>query len=154
MKDSEGNVYPITRKEILTMYLNSNFTVSSTNTYTKITGFILGEQVGGKLTFSNNSIVIGAGVSKIKISYNIKLGVPNTTRVFTYLEHNGNRISQEGYWPTGTNAQGNISFSPRLMEVQEGDYFELACYGQANVIIYGKGTGQFISTYMTIEVIE
>lgn len=141
-------------KNIITMYLNSNYTIPTANVQSKITGFVLGEQVGNKLTFSNNNIVIGAGVSKIKISYTIKLGVPNTTRVFTYLVYNGATISQEGFWPTVANAQGNISFSPRLMGVQEGDVFNLACYGQANVTIYGKSTGRFISTFMTIEVVD
>lgn len=140
-------------KNIMMIYLSDSYTMAATNVFYSISGFALGSSIGNKLTFSNNRIYIGAGVSKIKINYTAKIQSVNTTRTFIYLTMNGVNISQEGWWPGASGQQSTISFTPKLIDVNEGDYFSLACYGTQNTIILGK-TGYFEPTYMTIEVIE
>ena len=141
----------------LTAYLGSDFTIAATNTVYDIS-LTEGTKVGTKLSVSGGKIVIGAGVSKVRVSYTAKCASPaNSTRTFTYLMQDINgtdyALSQEGAWFGGTNWQVNISYGPRVISVNQGDKFYLRCYGYKSNTIAGKA-GDIIPTILTVEVIE
>lgn len=141
-------------RNIMTMYLQTNFKLSANNTAFDVTGFAQGVTVGNKLTFSNNRIYIGSGVSKVKVCYSAKIQSVNTTRTFVYLSQNGNHISQEGWWPGASGQQSTVGVTSRVLNVNEGDYFNLRCYGTANTLIMGKENAPFVFTTLTVEVVE
>ncbi len=143
---------------IMTVYLKADFTISATNTTYDLTNVETLTNVGTKLSLVSGKIKIGAGVSKVKVSYTAKcLSPANTTRTFMYLMYNHSNtdvaISQEGAWFGGTNWQVNIGVVPRVLSVSEGDTFWLRCYGYKNNTIGGKA-GDFIPTILTVEVVE
>lgn len=145
-------------RNIMTVYLPSNFTIANTNTAYEMTTMTLGESVGNKLSLVNGKIVIGAGVSKVKVSYTAKtVSAANTTRTFTYLMQDINgtatAISQEGSYYSATNQQVNIGYQPRVVSVSQGDAFYIRCYGYKNNYIAGAG-GTFMPTLLTVEVVE
>ncbi len=145
-------------KNILTAYLTSDFVIPNTNTIYDLSNMTLGENVGNKLSLVNGKIVIGAGVSKVKVNYTAKTtSAANTTRTFTYLMQDINgtatALSQEGSYYSATNQQVNIGYTPRVVSVNQGDAFYLRCYGYKNNTIAGA-TSTFIETYLTVEVVE
>ena len=145
-------------KNILTAYLTSDFTIPNTSTLYDLTNMTVAENIGNKLSLSNGKIVIGAGVSKVKVSYTAKtMSSANTTRTFTYLiqDINGTAtaISQEGSFYSATGQQFNVSYSPRVISVNQGDAFYLRCYGNKNNTIGGY-SGGFMCTIITVEVVE
>lgn len=138
----------------MTMELDTTFTLSANNTSYDIPGFVVNNSLGSKLTFLNNKITIGSGVTKIKISFNAKVLSANTTRTFVYLTKNGTNISQEGAFPIASSQTITLGYSPRIITVQQGDEFWLRCYGASGAKIVGLDGGTFVDTYLTIEVIE
>ena len=145
-------------RNIMTVYLTSDFTIPNTNTAYDITNMSLGESVGNKLSLVNGKIVIGDGVSKVKVSYTAKtVSAANTTRTFTYLMQDINgtatALSQEGSFYSATNQQVNIGYQPRVVSVNSGDAFYIRCYGYKNNYIAGAAS-TFIPTLLTVEVVE
>lgn len=145
-------------KNIMTIYLASDFTIPNTNTVYDLTNMAVAGSTGNKLTYANGKIVIGAGVSKVKVSYTAKtMSNANTTRTFTYLMQDINgtatAISQEGSFYSATNQQVNIGYQPRVVSVSQGDAFYLRCYGYKNNVI-GGAASTFVITYLTVEVVE
>lgn len=141
-------------KNIMTITLANDYTMAQSNTFYDITGFAVESSVGNKLTFNNNRIYIGSGVSKVKVCYTAKIQSVNTTRTFIYLSYNGNNVSQEGWWPGASSQQNSVGISPRVVDVNNGDYFNLVCYGTQNTKILGSNGLSFVITTLTIEVIE
>ena len=156
--NGKAEISDIPTPNIMTAYLKADYSIPNTNTIYSLTNMEVAESVGSKLTLSNGKIVIGAGVSKVKVSYTAKVvSNANTTRTFTYLiqETNGvaNAISQEGYWYGGTNWQVVNTYGPRVVSVNQGDEFYINCYGYKNNSIAGANS-TFIQTFITVEVIE
>ena len=140
-------------KDIMTIKLGSDFTISQTNTQLQITGFSIASKIGDKLTFSNDKIIIGAGVKKVLVSYNVKhINGNDITRSFSYLKHNDNNLSQEASFFAGTNNQITVSIVPQLVDVQAGDSFWLAVYGAKNNKL--GGVLDWRTTALTVEVVE
>lgn len=141
---------------IMTVRLTSDYTIATANTTEQITTTGLYNSIGDKLTYNATTkrIVVGAGVSKVKVSYSAKcVASASTTRTFVYLVHNGTQISQEGAYFRATNDQIYVGNTPKLVDVNEGDYFFLQCYGaKNNKVAYGSST--FICSYFTVEVVE
>ena len=143
---------------IMTVYLKADYTMPNSNTVYDLTNTAVSSSIGSKLTFSNGKIVIGAGVSKVKVSYTAKtISSANATRTFTYLMQDisgtATALSQEGHWYGGTNWQVVNTYGPITLNVNEGDAFYLSCYGYKNNVIAGA-TSSFMPTILTVEVIE
>ena len=141
------------QKDIITIKLDSDFTISSTNTITQITGFSVEEQIGNNLSLASDKIVIGAGVKKVLVSYTAKhLNTTSTTRSFSYLQLNGTSCSQEAAFFPATNSQITVSLQPQLFQVQQNDSFSLVVYGQQGNKIGGAAAWRITS--MTVEVVQ
>jgi hypothetical protein len=139
------------QKDIITIKLKSDYTIKTTSAVEKVTGFQMYDKVGDKLDFSNNNVIIGSGIKKVKVSYNAKIiSTKSTTREFTYLTKNSDNTTQEGAFFSATNQQITNTISPIVYSVNEGDTFGLAIYGEAG----NQLSCYLLSTALTVEVVE
>lgn len=134
--------------EIATAYLSSNID-NAGQQYLQMTQI---NSNSDKLTLSSGGILIGAGISKIKISGNI-FGVSdnNNSYLWCYIRKNrGSTTTNESIAIDNTNTLfGSVSFSPKLIDVQEGDLIILYKEDGNSTSIRGAG-----NTWLTVEVVE
>lgn len=142
-------------KSIVTAHISGTQTVTaSASSYGKVA---LDSYVscGSKLTFntSTNQIRIGAGVSKILISAQIRFNNAwNSGVVGSAIYKNGEIASiTMNYKANATSALGIIN-APRLIDVAENDLIDLRYY--TSVAISAKTLGTANGTYLTVEVVE
>lgn len=149
----DGDYVPIGYKEvktgIITAFLKAG--AYSTGAYSLFDNYT---KVGNGLTISNNSIVIGSGVSKTKIcsNFNIQVNSAGNCYIQTYIKKNGNTIMRN-YERINIQQYGYIccTIPSFVEEVSEGDEITIECYsdfaGTVHNDVYGK-------SYMTVEVVE
>ena len=105
------------------------------------------------LTYADNSIVIGAGISKILVTANV-FGIKGSTNM-TYLwtaikiDRNGTYNNVSFALDDQTDGFACTTHSGFLIDVQQGDKIKLI--SMINEIIYFRGA---YNTYLTVEVIE
>lgn len=157
------SIEKLSQKDIMEIKLLSNYSINATSSYEYINGFGVFNQIGSKLTFANDRITIGAGVKKVLATYhataNAKSG--STNGLYTYLRQISPNltypnISQDRINFTSSGGMGQVTLSPQLLEVEEGDEFLLACYGEAGATIVGTSPvkNTFNKTTLTIQVVE
>ncbi len=110
-----------TTKEIMDIGLkeHTNIEIPSAYSYNKVPFNVLKNSIGDKLTFKNGEIIIGKGVSKIKISSTFMLN-DIVGHLYAGATLNGQSITN-GYVTKDTDGWINISQSPQLFDVKEGD---------------------------------
>lgn len=111
----------------------------------------ISDNEGNKFTISNNEIVIGAGVSKVRISAGIFIEqLQNTGYLWGKIYKNSTFISGAmiPYSNTGDNL--SVSVSPMIVNVEEGDTFKLILDSTAG----GKIRTGSPNTWILIEVVE
>lgn len=105
-----------------------------------------------RLTLSSGGILIGSGISKIKISGNV-FGVSNDNSGYLWCyitKTRGTTNTNESIAIDNTNTLfGSVSFSPKLINVQEGDLIRLFKEDGSTTSIRGAG-----NTWLTVEVVE
>ena len=152
--DSEGNKY-LQEKNVMTLSLHSNFTVQNTNQYLPL-NLELDTKIGNKLSLENGGIKIGSGVSKILVSAQMSFEAKNTRNIHFRVTKNNNssedNILAWRYEHFNNGDLGNLTISPILGEVQEGDLINLYYYCGAGDIISGNAFGK--RTNMTVVVVE
>ena len=113
-------------------------------------------QVGDDLILSENKVVIGKGISKVKVSCNVVVGSAN--RHWFQLKHYGEDkvIKSKIVDLIGLDTSGFLqkSSSPVLVEVEENDYFTLEYTAVNAGGILNDGISNDNATYMTIEVVK
>lgn len=113
--------------------------------------------VGNKLTNSNGGITIGAGVSKVKVGFNLWAAPGVDKRVWFMLRQHK---SGGGYEYIGdiisVDRSGFVtgSISPVLVNVKEGDYFAIGYSNDASGVGINQATDNKHATNLTVEVIE
>lgn len=145
----------VEEKNMLTAKMMSDYTIQTTDTAEDIEAFSLYNSIGNKLIIDNGCIKIGAGVNKVKVSYNAtsQNSTSNATnRTFTYLMQNTTALTQESHYFNRTGEQISVSHNPIIRDVNEGDIFFLRVYGLAGGKIMGGSS--FCHTAITVEVIE
>lgn len=151
--DLVSAINEVNEKNIITIGLSGDYTIPTTNTALKITGWTALDTIGSKLSLSNNQIVIGSGVSKVKVSFvaNVRSSA-SATAMSIYLRYNNTFISQETASFTATNQSEELVYIPRLIDVQENGTIDLLAYGtQGNKVLAGYDS--IIDTIMTVEVV-
>lgn len=152
--DSEGNKY-LQEKNVMTLSLHSNFTVQNTNQYLPL-NLELDTKIGNKLSLENGGIKIGSGVSKILVSAQMSFEAKNTRNIhFRVTKNNTDSLDNVFGWRYehfNNGDLGNLTISPILGEVQEGDLINLYYYCGAGDIISGNAFGK--RTNMTVVVVE
>lgn len=152
--DSNGNKY-LQEKNVMTLSLHSNFTVQNTNQYLPL-NLELDTKIGNKLSLENGGIKIGSGVSKILVSAQMSFEAKNTRNIhFRVTKNNTDSLDNVFGWQYehfNNGDSGNLTISPILGEVQEGDLINLYYYCGAGDIINGNAFGK--RTNMTVVVVE
>lgn len=141
-------------KSILTAKLSNEHVIATTNINEEIKDFEEYNKVGTKFSISNGVIKIGAGVSKILISYKANLyNGSSQTITYTYLiKKSGNTtnvLTQEAMsWHTTNLIMSNMA-TPILLDVSENDEIWLRVYGGQGQKVSVSPTR--VNTYITIE---
>lgn len=138
------------KTNIITAYLNQNYVITTSNTYEKIP-LDGSESVGSKLTLnSSGEIVIGAGVTKVKVSAKIcMVGSTIVTGTKNFVIMKNNNIA-ERIWNKIDTFNSTLIIPTSMFSVAEGDKITMAYYGVQNETAnYGA---QF--TTLTVEVVE
>lgn len=158
--DDEGNNYfdvngeyykngeKLIQNNIIAISLSSSEDCSVLESYTKITGFEEVFKIGDKLSFSNNEIVIGKGVSKVLI--NAKFTWYAETEGLKYIKVLKN--NSQVIWST-IDVQRHCFTSDVVsnfpIEVAEGDKISMVYYTNTS----GDELGDQGRTYLSVEAI-
>lgn len=111
--------------------LSASFTTDIEPTlqqYVELSNWNAIETVGNKLSIKNGKIVVGTGVSKIKISG--ILGVRDTTNQLIYIYGRKNGANINTPWVVNTVLDYQSMIYNNLISVKEGDIISIAVYGQ------------------------
>ena len=150
--DLVSAINEVNEKNIITVGLGSDFTVTTANTLTPVTGWSSLDTIGNKLSLSNNKIVIGSGISKVKVSYSAEVRSAGSGTINLYLRKNENLISQEAETFTANNQNGELMYIPRLIDVAENDTIDLGIYAPQNSKVVA-GYDDIRASIMTVEVV-
>ena len=125
------------------------FTSTNKKTYIPADNSIL---LGSKLTISNNKIIVGSGVSRVKVSGNATFITSDTNYTMNVeIDLHVNQIEvKRAINYAGVTRYAFCSFSETIINVAEGDEIQLQVWNNSagNYSIDGKGT------WLTVEVIE
>lgn len=104
--------------------------------------------VGDKFTVTSGSVYVGSGISKVLVSahakYQCKTGIKNLV-----IRKNGTSIAEINQYANFSSSLAlPLAITPVLIDVTEGDYFDLWWYGATNDVM------QAALTRMTIEAVE
>lgn len=140
----------LNQKNILTANLLDNYTIQSTDSY-EILPLAQYINIGNKLSVnSSGGIVIGAGVSCVKVSSNVSYN----TVASANAKWNTIFKNTSAYYPCPTYANARISIanSGGLIPVTQGDVIYLEVLGTATDVIRGGAGNKY--TTLTVEVIS
>ena len=109
---------------------------------------IKANSVGDKFTVTSGSVYVGSGISKVLVSayakYQCRTGIKNLA-----IRKNGTSIAEINQNANfSSNSALPFAITPVLIDVTEGDYFDLYWYGATNDVM------QASLTRMTIEAVE
>ena len=151
--DVVSAINEVNEKNIMSITLSSTYTIPTSNTLVSVSGFSLLNSVGSKLTFSNNKIVVGAGVSKILVSYSAEALSNASSNLSIYLSVGSSLITQESIKFTAANQVGEVVCTPMLIDVNENDAIGLTVYSTQGNKITGTVDGRN-ETVITVQVVE
>ena len=137
------------KTNIITAIRTTDFTITQSDAYVDIP-FDDSVVIGTKLSLSNGKVVIGSGVSKVKISSKICLPSSGITAGHKNLVIRKNGTVVDRTWQYLDVRNSSMVTPVRIIEVTEGDSLSLSYYGKANEKI--AGTSPF--TDFTVEVVE
>ncbi len=150
--DLVSAINEVNEKNIITVGLSSDYTTPTANTILQITGWTSLDTIGNKLSLSNNKIIIGSGISKVKVSYSAEVRSAGSGSINLYLRQNDTLISQEVESFTAANQSGELMYIPRLIDVQENDTIDLVIYAAQNSKLIA-GYDDIKASIMTVEVV-
>lgn len=149
--DSEGNKY-LQEINILKVALFSDIDLTATADYQYIQINLQEDiKLGTKLNFSNNKIVIGAGVRHIKVTANCIIR-STVEDLFGLVIQKNNRNVVRTYSHVYENDYGDFQIPSTILEVSQNDNISIAAYinhknEEITVRSYEK------STFLQVEVI-
>lgn len=152
----EGKVAALEEKNIMTIMKDANQSITQNVNPQQIT-FDTSIKVGTKLTFSNNSIKIGQGVSTILVSACCWANAISGYKWISLRRKRGSNyeIFSQAISPLNTSETwDSVTVTPALIDVVENDEISLW------IAITGNGAGSVdagtykASTYITVEVVE
>lgn len=111
------------------------------------------ERVGDKLTVEGTAITVGSGVSKVKVTGNLRVknNVETSEMVVNVYIYKNDAVVVAGRNILGASEASIIAIPPKLLSVAEGDTLQLGFYkNNTNSLT----TEQNDSSYLTVEVVE
>lgn len=147
---SKPLILELKEKNIITAYPTANLSNVSDNTLIRLSESVI---AGDKLSLKDNAIVIGKGVSKIKVSGTIFYQALPSNQVYLYpnLKKNGT-IFASPIVSKGVTDFNSAVFATTVEEVEEGDKITMTT-GDVNRLSVGV-RGERRATYLTVEVVE
>ena len=147
------NKVNVLQKNIMTIYSNERFTLTTQNKLAGLTSYI---SVGDKLIYENSSIRIGKGVTKVLVSATFSYWESTSyQQAQLIIEKNGTKYAKrwfETYDNEDVYKTDGANVTPILMEVKEGDVISMSVYTgnvqDLSVLADEKGT------FLTVEVVE
>lgn len=137
------------KTNIITAYRSADYSITTSSVYEAIP-FDENEVVGTKLTLnSSGGVVIGAGVTNVKISAKITLVGASLTAGNKNLVIRKSGTIVDRIWARIEANNSYMAMPNRVISVNEGDVITLAFYGTQNDKI--SGTSPF--SQMTVEVV-
>lgn len=131
---NERQIYP--NDNIICVTNSAEYVLNQTKVYEKIGNLALWNQLGNKLSLSNDEIIIGSGISKIIVSYSLVYagaGGKGTKYIRLMKNDTNTRLVAQG--TLGTSGVENYRLimhtTDFLLDVEEGDHIWLAVYGIA-----------------------
>ena len=131
---NERKVY--SNDNVICVTNSAEYVLNQTNVYEKIGNLALWNQLGNKLSLSNDEIIIGSGISKIIVSYSLVYagaGGKGTKYIRLMKNDTNTRLVAQG--TLGTSGVENYRLimhtTDFLLDVEEGDHIWLAVYGIA-----------------------
>lgn len=131
---NERQIYP--NDNIICVTNSAEYVLNQTNVYEKVGNLELWNQLGNKLSLSNDEIIIGSGISKIIVSYSLVYagaGGKGTKYIRLMKNDTNTRLVAQG--TLGTSGVENYRLimhtTDFLLDVEEGDHIWLAVYGIA-----------------------
>ena len=131
---NERQIYP--NDNIICVTNSAEYVLNQTNVYEKVGNLELWNQLGNKLSLSNDEIIIGSGISKIIVSYSLVFngaGGKGTKYIRLMKNDTNTRLVAQG--TLGTSGVENYRLimhtTDFLLDVEEGDHIWLAVYGIA-----------------------
>lgn len=149
MNEIKSVVNANARKDIITVTRATDFTISQSDNYVTIP-FDSSESMGTGLTLSGGGVVVGSGISRVKISSKICLPSSGMTAGSKNLvvRKNGNIVDRA--WQYLEVRNSSMSTPVRMISVSAGDVLTLAYYGKQN----DKIAGSSVFTDFTVEAVE
>lgn len=132
-------------KNIITASVSENYTLTTANY--EILPLNISTKIGNKLQLENNQIIVGSGVSKIKISAKVSFNTLTSGLKWLTLFQNNAAVSANPMILTG---RATLSTNEILVNVVEGDKFTLQINGTNDDVIRGG----VAYTNITIEVVD
>lgn len=146
--DKIGELQP----NIITAELVNQMSVTAQSGTINLTDAVI---VGNKLSFADGKVIIGAGVSKVKISGNMRVSSSGSSiGVNLNIYKNDDVCAASNRTGVGADGYDGIAVSPKLIEVLEGDTIDMRYWKSSStqsMTILGNTYG---STYLTVEVVE
>lgn len=138
----------INDKDIITVSLN-NVNASLSNTTGTLPFSYVYTSTGDKLSLSNNKIVIGSGVTKVKVSAHV--WAKSSDRVWFKLKRNTTVIaSMIGNDSCGYNT---LDVATKYITAGEGETISID-YENNGTVTMNQGSANANETYLTVEVVE
>ena len=142
-------------KAAIMIGLNANSTMSAASAYTKIPFDLSIMSLNDRLTFSENSVRIGADIDYVKVSANIlvKCGAAGT-RHFRIQKISNGTTTSHAWVVTNAEAGNNAAyiFTPFIIPVKEGDLIRIVYYtvDTTDYVVSGSSANGRQS-YLTVE---
>lgn len=138
-------------KDCLTATMTKSQSITSTATKLQLTQKV---KAGNRLSFNNNSVVIGAGVKKVLVSGSAYfVSGANNNSIKTV------QIYQNNDWKVRYNSLSNgnyqhVNIAPVLLEVNQGDTISLYAIDNGGTGTIDQSGASKYDTMLTVEVIE
>lgn len=149
-----GSIYEnnenIKQRHILTASLARNDSLNIPTAWAYVNAGNLSElnKTGSKLSISSGKVKIGAGVTKVLVSFHCQgIAGPLGDHGMRIVQNDSSGIA-EGYVGGDTLQYIPLASAPELVDVKEGDTFGLKVFSG------GTGTLKFLQSYLTVEVVE
>ena len=148
IEEIKDKIEEIKDKNVVTVFLRTD-QVITTNNATKINLNVVKAKIGNRLTFQNNSIIIGSGIHYVLVSAQMMIKTHNTDEIRRLAIYKNNEIYARTLHYLKNNYE-TIGIANILMPVVEGDSISLYTENAGTSTTLSGG---YPDTYLTVEVI-
>lgn len=149
LKNVQDEIDDLNNKSVYTVGLNSDQTITGTSAV-KVNLDSITSSTGTKLTFHNNSIEIGSGVTRVLVTAQARIQNFTTSALRRISIFRNNTEVSRSVKHIDYNYE-TLFLSAKLINVSEGDVIALYTRNEGDSTTL---TGNTLDTFMTVEVIK